>query len=88
MSIPRKSITRWTKDVIDEMLIKVCLSTSDPLVLCSFKLGSSGMTVVKKVEQKIVVNRFMPDWFWVFLAATTQLVMRRGMRMTRDQMVE
>ena len=46
------------------------------------------MTVVKKVEQNIVVKRFIPDWFPVCREATIQLVMRSGMRMTKDQMVE
>ena len=83
----RKMIGRWMKDMIVVILIKVSLSTSDSPV-CSSLLGSSATMVVKNVEQKMEVNRLIPDCFLLNLPARTMLVTKMGIRSKKDQTVE
>ena len=75
------------REVIAEIETKQFLSTSDISDFLSFALGSSATTVVRKVEQKIVVNRLIPDRSFLYLPATMQLVRRRGMRIGNAQKV-
>ena len=69
------------------MLTKQFLSTSDTPGFLSLELGSSATTDVKNVEQKIVVSKLIPDWSFPYLPVTIQLVIRRGIRMGKAQMV-